>query len=201
MTEVIGTIEAVAAPRKFGKFTNYGFKVDGQWYSANKPVPPKGSYVIFDATQNGEYWNVTKNTEVELKEAGEPTSTRKAANGARGGAFTKDDYWRNKEARDLANEPKQRAKEATIELQSCRNSAIELVKLMLTPGLEIIPKLPAANKREEFVFQLVQTYTEQFLDANEGLRASHLGEQVDDEQSEENESPGLPTGESDKDWE
>lgn len=52
-----------------------------------------------------------------------------------------------------------------IEIQSCRNSALELVKILLDKG-EI--KIPAKTDKVQFIEALVSHYTQQFIKENAG---------------------------------
>ena len=74
----------------------------------------------------------------------------------------KDDYWRNKEARDLVNDRHR-------ELGATRNTAIALVSLMLTNGAI---KLPAKeSSKEEVIYKLFEHYTEELLKTKEAPEA------------------------------
>ncbi|MDE2097336.1 MAG: hypothetical protein KGL39_08845 [Patescibacteria group bacterium] len=76
---------------------------------------------------------------------------------------TADDFWRRKETRDIETQKR-------IELQSCRNSAIELVKLL--QSLEAV-KLPAKQAdKVPVVEELVKHYTKYFIDENAGKDAA-----------------------------
>lgn len=57
------------------------------------------------------------------------------------------------------------ATQKRIEIQSCRNSALELVKILMDKG-EI--KIPAKTDKVEFIEALVKHYTEQFIAENAG---------------------------------
>lgn len=70
----------------------------------------------------------------------------------------KDDYWRNKELRDVQNDKMR-------ELGATRNTALTLVQLMLSNGAVKLPAKEAA--REEVIFQLFEHYTDTLLKGKE----------------------------------
>lgn len=66
-------------------------------------VAPEGSTVEFTQTKNGQYWNVKEGTfklisksELKVDEVKTTSSSKQ---------FTSDNYWKNKDARDEANQP------------------------------------------------------------------------------------------------
>lgn len=61
------------------------------------------------------------------------------------------------------------ATQKRIETQSCRNSALELVKILLDKG-EL--KIPAKTDKVEFIEALVKHYTDQFIKENAGDSAA-----------------------------
>lgn len=73
------------------------------------------------------------------------------------GSGSKDDYWVAREQRDISTQKR-------IERQSCRNSALEFMKLILDKG-EF--KLPAKNKVEALE-EMLSHYQEKFLIDNSG---------------------------------
>jgi hypothetical protein len=157
-----------------GPLTMRSFKVNDVWYSnGTKAVPPEGTLVEFAAEKNQRgFWDVTK-AGITQVQAGAPMQAVgvQAVQYAANTPMSKDDYWRRKEERDLAKEAEFAARDRRIELQSCRNSALQLVDILLRPiqtkdGAELLVKLPAQNKRVEFVEKLVQQYTDQFVFAN-----------------------------------
>lgn len=72
---------------------------------------------------------------------------------------TADDFWRRKEQRDVDTQKR-------IELQSCRNSAIELVKLL--QSLEAVKMPTKQADKVSVVEELVKHYTKYFIDENSG---------------------------------
>jgi hypothetical protein len=142
----------------------WSFKVDGDdaWYNCgeNRPDIEKGATITF-AYEDGAKPNnrfVTRGSVVVLS----GTSTAQVAplvaagNGASGSServLSKDDYWKNREARDLE-------KNDDIHLLACRNSAIALVGHMLNrEGVVTIPK----SNAQAAVMGLVHDLTERFF--------------------------------------
>jgi hypothetical protein len=80
-----------------------------------------------------------------------------------GRGVSKDDYWTQREVRDVATQRR-------IERQSCRNSALEFMKILLDKG-EV--KLPAKNKVEALEAMLTH-YQEVFLKDNAGEKIEPL---------------------------
>jgi hypothetical protein len=179
-TQVRGTIQYVPKPREFRKGNNiikyYSIKVNDEYYSTGTKFPPaEGTLVEFEAEQNPKgFWDVTK-AGLKVVEAGAPTQAvaAQAVTAASKAHMSKDDYWRRKEERDIPREDR-------IDLHGCRNSAIAMVTLLLTPvqtaeGVVNLVKLPAQAKRVEFVEKLVEQYTEQFRAANNKKNEANNG--------------------------
>lgn len=189
MSKVVGTVQAImSSPGRSATF--WRFSVDGDKRSfglgTKEPKFTRGSLVSFIAVKSEKgFWEVDGQVEL-LQELppnppNSPASTGVGANAAayspnvagrsgqgnagRNGAMSKDDYWSNREARDVE-------KDKTIQLQSCRNSAIEVVKILVqgsSPDERHI-KLPAQGKRYDFILSLVDEITQRFVDANDGKK-------------------------------
>jgi hypothetical protein len=177
MSKVVGTVQAVMSSAGRSQ-TFWRFSVDGDKRSfglgSREPKFTRGSLVSFVAMKSEKgFWEV--DGEVELLQELPPSPPPGVA--ARVGAITtgttssgvrstvsKDDYWKNREDRDVE-------KDKTIQLQSCRNSAIELVKVLLSrTGDDALIALPAAKKRYDFILNLVDELTQKFVDANDGKK-------------------------------
>jgi hypothetical protein len=171
-----GVISKVhSRPTQWGPMFSFQINGSKDYFGTGKnPPPDAGTTVIFDEEVNGRGYKEAKN--IQIVPAGGPPRSGVSVGSMsipQNESMSKDDYWRRKEERDQAKEEKRDLKEAAkqrvIETQSCRNSAIEFVKLLITPqNGEVGLKLPAQAKREEFLFTLVNTYTNAFLKANTG---------------------------------
>lgn len=128
-----------------------------------KPAIESGQYVLFDANQSNKQgsYNVTKGSiQVKAAEA-EATGVKIPERVSTSGATSsKDEYWSRKEERDVATQ-------ARIERQSCRNSALEFVKILV--GQEAI-KFGAKADKTEILEQLLAKYTEEFIADNAGKK-------------------------------
>lgn len=182
--QVRGTIQYVPKPRDFTKGNKvtkyYSIKVNDVYYSVGSTQPPEaGTLVEFEAEQKGEYWNVTK-AGIRVVPAGNPTSniSGAAVSSASKSVMSKDDYWGNKEKRDMEWQHYQRTVvQPKIELQAARNAAIEFVKLLIVEvpyenskgEIQRLPSLKlGANiaKREEILAAAVEKYTKEFVEQN-----------------------------------
>jgi hypothetical protein len=187
MSKVVGTVSAILSSTAKNGTKYWRFQVSEEKRSFGVgTIAPKfatGDLVSFTVQKNDNgFWDAVGEVE---KVQGNPTAAGYAANprgtapsGARATTLSKDDYWANREQRDVDTQKR-------IELQSCRNSAIEVVKVMLTPveGELPIGKLPAKNKRYDFILALVDEITHRFIDANAGKK-SNPAEAPTDEQAE-----------------
>lgn len=188
--KIRGTIQMVPKPREFKKGDKitlyYSIKVNDVYYSVGSKRPPEaGTLVEFMAEQNAKgYWDALKDS-LTVIQSQTPTNnvSTAAVAAAANSTMSKDDYWKRKEDRDLE-------KDLTIQLQSCRNSAIEFVKLLCTPlpmedkdgNIKTLPalKLPAAvNKREQVLFEAVKKYTQEFVQENSSEK-NNKNEQLPD---------------------
>lgn len=146
--------------RQFGNKTVYSFTLNGdQTFYRLGDRPPnfsEGDSVKFEPNTKGA--NTYANGVVPWKEDGTPVTGR-AVSSVAAKASNKDDFWERKELRDISVQKR-------IEIQSCRNSAIDLVRLLLQTGVEAV-KLPSAQaKREAIVAEIVRKYTADFLKEN-----------------------------------
>lgn len=141
---------------------------NGEWYSfGKKEPPPKGSYVEIEWEANGKYKKVKNVNKLQGSQANTPISGIRTS----GANLGKDDYWTRREERDIETQKR-------IELQSCRNSAIEMVSLLLTANAVPVPKKTA--EQEGYIADLVQHYTDKFRSENSG-KPVEMAEPTDDE--------------------
>lgn len=126
--------------------TMYNVQVDNQWYGFGKYAPKfkEGDTISFESTQKGNFKNIDPKT-VELA-----TAAPKAAS-VSSPAVGKDDYWKDKEQRDIATQ-------RSIQLQASRNSAIALVVPLAAAGLITLP----AKDKFTAVKALVSELTDEF---------------------------------------
>lgn len=128
----------------------YNAQINGQWYGYGSKVPnfKEGDSISFDVQTKGQYSNIiAKTVEINAK----PTNVVAAVPAASGNS--KDEYWSNKEAKDLGV---QRA----IQQQSARNAAIAFVIPLAVAG---VIKLPAkAEDKFSAVASLVDEFTDRY---------------------------------------
>lgn len=165
--------------KQFGNKRFYSFSVngtDGFFGTGVKRPPNPGTSVKFNEKTNAKgYLEVDGSIEMLSDSAAAPTPSigtlsKAASAGAGGGAA----YWDRKEARDFVND-------AARELGASRNTAISIIDLALK--YEVI-KLPAAAKREEFLWALLDRYVNKLM----GKEGDGNREENDRETSAENRS-------------
>lgn len=147
-------------------FWSFQLSGDRTFYSTGTNAPPgEGVYIEFDDVVNGKGYHDAKNVTIAAP-ASAPTGVGNVARATSNSSLSKDDYWTRKEERDLNVQKR-------IEIQSCRNSAIALIDVLVKN--EAFLKLPAQAKREAFLFELVNKYTADFVRLNDGTPAETLG--------------------------
>lgn len=171
-----GTVTRV---HKNGRF--YSILVDEVWYGvgSNKPDFDEGVMVEFEATKNGRYWNADPDTINVLGKAKKSFSKPQVSGSRVAAGGDREDYWKNKEARDIKND-KQR------EIGASRNTAIAFVELLLkTEAL----KLPAKQAdKADAVLAAVEYYTNWFMThAPDGEEADNNPVPVDNDDSGDDE--------------
>ena len=146
-----------------GKATN--IQVDGtDWYGCGFVTPDKlpfkkGDVISFSYEENGQYKNVVlKSVEVEraVMSSAPPGGARKVE------GMGKDQYWEQKSEADAENQKR-------ICLQSCRNSAIEVTKM-----LKDLDALPLGSKKPDIAGNLVKfidDLTDQFYKDTQNVAA------------------------------
>lgn len=129
--------------------TMYNVQVDNQWYGFGKYPPKfkKGDTITFEAVQKGNFKNIDPKTAEVVAATRQANPTAQAAVGA----GNKDDYWKEKEQRDVATQ-------RSIQLQASRNSAIALVVPLAAAGLITLP----AKDKFTAIKALVSELTDEF---------------------------------------
>jgi hypothetical protein len=176
--------------KTFWSFTLKG--QDGFFNMGMKKPPAEGSSVEFEATLNNKGYNEVEAKSIKFRQDGEPStaSIRGSASsrgGSGGGGLSKDEYWQRKEDRDLVND-------SLRELGASRNTAIALIDLMFKH--EAI-KLPAQAKREEFVWELLNRYTEKLM--NKPKTEDKVPDSEGSAEAADTASPG-PSANDDDNW-
>ena len=128
MTTVTGTVTRTNS-REFngrkGPFTMYSFQTDqdDDWIGCGTKQPPfnEGDNITFAWEFNNKgYKTLVDGSVVKLQQAAAPSAGKPA-----GGRVSRDDYWRNKEARDIE------IVEPRITLSASRTAAIQVIGLAL----------------------------------------------------------------------
>lgn len=168
---VIGRV----SEKQFNGKTFYSFTLKGQegWYNTGVKKPyAEGTSVKFDAAPNAKgYLTVSGNIEVlkdgEVSATGSVAQTVSKSTSSGSGAGGA--YWDRKEARDLVND-------AARELGASRNTALSIIDIALRNE---VYKLPAAAKREEFFFTLLDRVTDKLMGKTEPKKDDNVGSNLD----------------------
>jgi len=142
--------------------TFYSFALSGQdgWYNSGVKRPPAvGTSVRFTEKKNSKGY-LEVDGSIEVLNDGETKSTSSLGSVIRAAAATgggQSAYWDRKEARDITND-------AARELGASRNTALSIIDLALK--YEVV-KLPAAAKREEFLWNLLDKYTKRLMSGDD----------------------------------
>ena len=143
------------------EWKTYSFQLSGDrtYYRAGKFFKYQvGDSIEFDTEVVGRNTKASKVRPYVAGPVSAGTPAAVVANNARG-ATSQQEYWAAREARDVETQKR-------IELQSCRNSALELVKLLLAETVGAV-KLPGKQADKALaVEELVAHYTKVFLDEN-----------------------------------
>jgi hypothetical protein len=164
MSQVKTVVQSISDKKYNGK-TFYSFKgQDGVWYGTGTRTPPEtGAYVEFEALPNDKGFlqasNIVRLPNTAAAVSSGPRVAAAAVKGAQKASGNKDDYWANKEIRDVTVQKR-------IEIQSCRNSALTFISQLLQA--EAIPVPTKKAEREEYLQALLKRYTTQFLEENNG---------------------------------
>lgn len=169
---VQGVIQRHAEKAWNGK-TFFSFALSGQdgWYNTGMKRPPAvGTSIKFNSKVNNKGFNeVDGSIEVIADQAAAPALSVAGAISASArqsgglGEGNRAGYWDLKNARDIVND-------AARELGASRNTAIAIIDLAVKN--EVI-KLPAAAKREEFLWTLIDKYTAKLMGKDEVKETVH----------------------------
>jgi hypothetical protein len=163
MGQVSGVVQRHSEKPWNGK-TFYSLALSGQdgWYNTGMKRPPAvGTSVKFNTKQNARGFNeVDGSIEIVADAEAAPAASVAgvATASAKAGGGSQSAYWDRKEARDITND-------ANRELGASRNTAIAFIDLAIKN--EVI-KLPAAAKREEFLWTLLDKYTNKLMGKDDG---------------------------------
>ena len=176
-----GTVQKI---HKNGKA--YSIKVDEAWFGFGyeKPQFEEGRMVKFETTERNGYKNVDHSTfklgkQQEVAEETEPTPAKNkwpVKNTSVGHGASKDEYWANKEKRDLQND-KDRSVGAS------RNTSIEFIKLLIGNGGIKLPT--KANDIEKTLVTLIDYYADYFMTHTPGDDATPAIKGIDVDDSPE----------------
>ena len=178
----------------------YSFRLAGdQMYynTETDPAPLKGKMIAFEGEQRGERSVQVDEDSIEIKGDAPPVRNAPARKFApKKGAFRsssnfadKEKYWQDREARDIETQKR-------IEIQSCRNSALTFLGLLVQTGaLDLSKAKPAA--RAGLVEELLNTYQAKFLEENKGTATPAATPEEPTAEAEDNEGWEHATG----DWE
>jgi hypothetical protein len=122
-----GKLEKVIAKKLSNGFI-HSVKIDDVWYGAGfkRPAAQEGEYVEFEWYTNDKGYATIKGeiTVINRPATAAQQAPARQAPGGVGGAVTKDQYWENKEARDVNIQK-------GIQFQAARNAAINVADVLL----------------------------------------------------------------------
>ena len=163
MADVFGTVQRITSrPQGNGKAYSV-YMDDGEWYGHGfqQPTFQEGQQISFMIAWNGQYKNIDVGSvqiqggapqQQQQQQPPQQQGGRKPAYNKRGGS-DKDKYWEQKAKDD-------KARQATIEHQSSRNAAINLIDIAMR---ESAIKLPAkAAEKFDALLLLVDEVTDKF---------------------------------------
>lgn len=167
MSNVQGRVSAVSQRGKA-----FNVQIDGtDWYGCGfvSSVPfSKGDVISFSWSENKGFKNIDMKSVQVVKGASTQTAGSSAAS-AQGAPKRDSADWARKDAQDAA-------RQAAITVQACRNSAIELVKV-----LKEVDALPLGSKKQDIAGNLiafVDDLTEQWVQHTKTVAAGGVPEPV-----------------------
>ncbi len=157
--------------------------INGFFRTGENPIPAmEGEFVEFDAKgpdAKGNYQ--VQNGSIVVKKDSNPQkglkSFRKVVDSA---PTSKDDYWERKEVRDVETQKR-------IETQSCRNSALQFIDILIKT--EAV-KVPAKNK-VEFFEELLEHYMSEFQQRNSGVADAKAPESMAKLETSDSAEPSV----------
>jgi hypothetical protein len=199
---VSGILEEVIIRTPRPGFTVYDLQVDGVRYG-HGPVKvtgvAQGDRIQFEQEMRGSFRNVKigtlKKYEFKGGESDGETSTKRplerAQSDQKGGAgttlgtppnrapsFDRDDYWRNKDKRDIEKEVKwdkrEEEKQQRITFETCRKQAMDYVSLLAQAEALWLKKTDKVADRQEYIRTLVDDLTRKYF-AQSNNRANFIG--------------------------
>jgi hypothetical protein len=168
------------------KIKLWSFKVEGDntWYRTGQKEPAfkKGQSIQFDvkdAKGNVDFDSIEV-LESEVKVAPKPAASGRSASGSAG---SRDDYWANKEQRDLAKDERYQTVDIPrMTFCTSQDAAVALVTAAIEKDILPIPKDSAKSARLKGVLNMVDELTDRFF--KQRMAASTEGKVEKEEQAE-----------------
>jgi|SRR6185437_15113373 len=119
----------------------YSFRLKNQdlWFRCGtaEPAISKDDLIEFEYEEKDGFANVDLASirSIDLSTSSDVPEVRTAEYRVNSGGLSKDDYWKNKELRDLAKDDYYKANDLRIQYQSARNAAITVVDVLLREKL------------------------------------------------------------------
>lgn len=154
MPKVTGTVDRVSS-KKLASGVYYSFCVDDEWYRTNRTRPPfEEGYQVQFVFNEDKYGKQVDMDSIKFKEGEAPP---KGSGGkSSGGGISRDQYWSNKEVRDIDTQVR-------ITYQSATNTALAFVTAALDKGVIDLPKSKKAADRLALFRELVNDETWYFF--------------------------------------
>ena len=167
-----------------GPYKLYSFALQGQqgWHSLGFELHgiSEGQSISFETRQNARGYAEVDPDSIKILEgqvvaardaavvAKAPYTPKKVWGGGKSGG-KKDEYWDNREARDIETQKR-------IELQSCRNSALQFIDILVKTDAMKFGKASQAEKAG-ILEDMLSHYTKAFLAENGGSKVDLVKEE------------------------